>query len=105
MLGVVGDEVVATIPRYDAFTDYSRWLADQGVSFLEIAGNRGEVVVSLLTPIGYISPDPSARVLFSQPMLTQANRQRVVLVVPITRLGDQVRQESGAVRIEHVYDF
>ncbi len=105
MLGVVGDEVVATIPRYDAFTDYSRWLADQGVSFLEIAGNRGEVVVSLLTPIGYISPTPSARVLFSQPMLTQANRQRVVLVVPITRLGDQMRQESGAVRIEHVYDF
>ena len=105
MLGVVGDDVVATIPRYDAFTDYSRWLSAQGVSFVEIAGNRGDVVVSLLTPIGYVSPVPAARVLFSQPMLTQANRQRVVLVVPITRLGEQMRQESDVVRIEHVYDF
>ena len=105
MLGVVGDDVVATIPRYDAFTDYSRWLSAQGVSFVEIAGNRGDVVVSLLTPIGYVSPVPPARVLFSQPMLTQANQQRVVLVVPITRLGEQMRQESDAVRIEHVYDF
>lgn len=31
MLGMVGDEVVATIPRYDAFTDYSRWLSAQGI--------------------------------------------------------------------------
>lgn len=63
------------------------------------------MVVSLLAPIGYVSTTPSARVLFSQPMLTQANRQRVVLVVPITRLGEQMRQENDAVRIEHVYDF
>jgi len=55
VLDVVGDDIIATIPRYEAFTDYGRWLAAEGVRFREIAGNRGEVVVSLLVPIGYIT--------------------------------------------------
>ena len=38
-----GPEVLATIPRYEPFTAYSRWLAGQGIDFREIAGNDGEV--------------------------------------------------------------
>lgn len=105
VLNVVGDDVVATIPRYQAFTDYSRWLATEGAEFREIAGNRREVVVSLLVPVGYRSPLLSARVLFSQPILTRANRQRVVLAVPVGQLDDQLRLENESVRIEHVYAY
>ena len=39
-----GPEVLATIPRYEPFTAYSRWLAAQGVDFREIAGNDGEIL-------------------------------------------------------------
>ena len=105
VLKVAGNEIIATIPRYEAFTDYSRWLAAEGVSFQEIAGNRGEVVVSLLVPLGYRSPVPAARVLFSQPILTRANQQRVVLAVPVGQLSDQLRMENDSIRVEHVYDF
>ena len=105
VLQVAGNDIVVTIPRYEAFTDYSRWLATQDVNFREIAGNRGEVVLSLLAPIGYRSPVPSARVLFTQPILTRQNQQRVVLAVPMSQLSDQLRQENASVRVEHVYDF
>ena len=105
ILDVVGDDIVATIPRYEAFTDYSRWLAAEGVRFREIAGNHGEVVVSLLVPLGYHSPLPSARVLLSQPILTRANQQRVLLVIAVDQLSDQLRLENESVRIEHIYDF
>jgi hypothetical protein len=105
ILKVAGNDIIATIPRYEAFTDYSRWLAAEGVSFREIAGNRGEVVLSLLVPIGYRSPVASARVLFSQPILTRANQQRVVLAIPVGQLSYQLRLENDSVRVEHVYDF
>ena len=71
----------------------------------EIAGNRGEVVVSLLAPNGYRSPLTDARVLFTQPILTRPGQQRVVLAIPVTQLANQMRQEAATVRIEHVYDF
>jgi len=105
ILKVAGNDIIATIPRYASFTDYSRWLAAEGVSFQEIAGNRGEVVVSLLVPLGYRSPVPSARVLFSQPILTRSNQQRVVLAVPVGQLSDLLRAENESIRVEHVYDF
>ena len=100
-----GHDVIATIPRYEAFTDYSRWLAAEDISFREIAGNRGEVVVSLLVPNGYQSPVPAARVLFTQPILTIANQQRVVLALPVAQLSNQFHQENAYIRVEHVYDF
>ncbi len=100
-----GNDVIATIPRYEAFTDYSRWLAAEGISFQEIAGNRAEVVVSLLVPNGYQSPVPAARVLFTQPIFTIANQQRVVLALPVAQLSNQFHQENASNRVEHVYDF
>jgi hypothetical protein len=100
--------VLATIPRYEGFTAYSRWLAGQGIDFREIAGNRGVVVVSLLVPASWSQPEPQARVLFVQPILTRPGTVRVVLATPIGRLGGLLRQvESGlgGSAIEHVYDF
>jgi hypothetical protein len=97
--------VAATIPRYEGFTTYSRWLAAQGVDFVEIAGNRGEVVVSLLVPPAW-RPDDRTRTLFVQPVLTRPGTQRMVLATPITNLGALLRQAGRSdVPIEHVYDF
>jgi hypothetical protein len=95
---------LATIPRYEAFTTYSRWLAAQGFNFREIAGNRGDIVVSLRVPLDF-KPATGTRLLFSQPILTRANEQRVVLAMPVAALADQVRRETGTVRLEHIYDF
>jgi hypothetical protein len=98
--------VPATVPRYEAFTDYSRWIASQGIDFRSIAGNDGEIVVSMLVPQSW---QPSqVRVLFEQPILTRPGRKRVVFAVPVGRLAAELRRAQAApgdVAVEHVYDF
>jgi hypothetical protein len=98
--------VRATVPRYEGFTTYGRWLAVQGIDFVEIAGNKSDVVVSLLVPEEWTPA--SVRVLFEQPILTRPGRKRVVLTTPVDHLAAELRHEEslGAqVLIEHIYDF
>ena len=95
------------MPRYEPFTAYSRWLAGQGVDFREIAGNDGEIVVSLLVPNGWMSSAP-ARTLFEQPILTRPGQKRVVLAVRVPQLAALLRsfgEKRGGVVVEHIYDF
>ncbi len=100
-----GSEVLATVPRYEAFTAYVRWLAAQDIAIKEIAGNDGEVLTSVLVPTSWLAAN-SARVLFEQPIITVPGRKRVVLAVEIARLGTFVRGfDGGESAVEHVYDF
>ncbi len=102
------DAVLATIPRYEAFTAYSRWLAGQGIAFREVAGNRGDIVVSLLVPDDWRADSDAVRTLFTQPILTRPGTRRVVLATPVPQLAALLRQAESALgpsAIEHVYDF
>jgi hypothetical protein len=98
--------VLAAVPRYEAFNTYARWLAAQGVDFIEVAGNRGEIVVSELVPQGW--KPGVGRVLFEQPILTQPGRRRVVFALPVAQLSAALRRAAGAgsaVQVEHIYDY
>ena len=102
-----GAEVIATVPRYEPFTAYSRWLAGQGVEFREIAGNDGEILVSVLVPSAWMTSAP-ARTLFEQPILTKPGHKRVVLAVRVPQLSALLRsfgEKRGGVVVEHIYDF
>jgi hypothetical protein len=102
-----GADVIATVPRYAPFTAYSRWLAAQGVEFREIAGNDGEILVSVLVPSGWMTSAP-ARTLFEQPILTKPGHKRVVLAVRVPQLSALLRsfgEKRGGVVVEHIYDF
>lgn len=98
--------VLATIPRYEGFTTYSQWIAAQGIDFLSIAGNDGEVVLSELVPLDW--KPAGVRLLFEQPILTQPGRKRVVLATQVASLASELRrahQLRDQIAIEHVYDF
>lgn len=104
--GAAGAPVLATLPRYEAFTHYSLWLAAQGVDFIEIAGNRGDILVSVL--VSGAAAAPAGRVLFEQPIITQPGRRRIVFATPIANLAHELRRAQaapGQVSVEHVYDF
>ena len=111
LLSAIGPgQVLATIPRYEGFTVYGRWLASQGIDFVEIAGNQGEVLVSeLVTSSGSPGAAPGElRLLFEQPILTRPGQKRVVFATPVARLAAELRRaaaQPGAVSVEHVYDF
>jgi hypothetical protein len=94
------------LPRYEPFQLYARTLAQQGLVFREIAGNRTVILVTLLVPTGWRDTDRERRVLFTQPILTQSGRQRVALIVPVNRLAKAFGDfAQPGVSLEHVYDY
>lgn len=98
-----GGSALVLVPRYDAFTKYSTGLAARGAQFSEIAGNRSVILVSALVPVGWKS---DAKLLFTQPILTQPDTKRVALIVPVDGLAATLNQLAAAgARIEHVYDY
>jgi hypothetical protein len=99
--------VLATIPRYEAFTSYAQWLAWMGIDFREIAGNDGDVLVSVIVRDDW-QPGAAGRVLFEQPVITQPGQKRSVMAVPIAQLGAVLRDwrlKQRGVALEHIYDF
>jgi hypothetical protein len=104
VLEVFGDgAVLITLPRYEPFGRHAAILAERGVTFEEIAGNRGAILVSLLAPAGWRTDHD---VLFRQPVLTDPDTERVMISLPVASLSEALLAipPSGA-RLEHVYDF
>jgi hypothetical protein len=87
------------LPRYEAFMKSATALAKQGVEFREIAGNRGDILVSVIVPVA----SKADHVIFRQPIITEEGRERLLLSVPVTRLSETLRRYDASV--EHVFDF
>ncbi len=101
--------LLVALPRYEGFTLMVPGLVEQGVRFEEIAGND-EIMLTVLAPRGWRPERGPAEALFGMPILTQPERERVVLRVPVrelhTVLGDLLqRSAGGGVTIEHIYDY
>lgn len=91
------------LPRYTAFAEAARALSSQGVDFVEIAGNRGAILVSLRLPTADRAEIAGQALVLTQPILTQAPLQRFAVAVPVDRLSELLRRFPHA--IEHVYDY
>jgi hypothetical protein len=102
----VGDAAwVVGIPRYQEFTAVATSLSLQGMQFVEIAGNS-QIVISVLAQQGWHYSDSDAQPLFSTPVLTDPQRQRVVLLCSVASLSGVLRaMPQGAASVEHVYDY
>lgn len=99
------DRALITVPRYEAFMTYAQALAAKGLHFEEIAGNRSFILVSLHTPPDW-KPPLETPALFTQTILTRTDRQRVVLLVPVSNLAVQLRLwQTAGLQVEHVFDY
>ena len=88
-------------PRRQAFQDTAIPLARQGAEFEEIAGNRSEILVTI---VASRPPPPGGRVIYTQPILTQLGLTRFAVAYPIQRLAGVLREMPSA-NIEHLYDY
>jgi hypothetical protein len=106
-IGAAGSEpVLVTVPRYEAFMAYAQALADQGIDFREIAGNRGPILVSVWQRTGGAPPPAIARQVLTQPILTQPEWERQLVALPVADLAAQLRRWRAAqARLEHIYDY
>jgi len=98
-----GGQALVALPRYAAFRDVAIALARGGANFVEIAGNRGPILISLRVPQRWSASPEQTRVLFAQPILTQPGTKRVALIVPVAALA-RVLRALGA-QVEHIYDY
>jgi len=100
-----GDELVA-LPRYEPFTKVVSGLADQGVRFVEIAGNDA-ILVQVVVPAAWHDGAARGTRLVEWPILTDRTKKRVTLTVAVPRLHEvlpSLAAEPG-VTIDHIYDF
>lgn len=96
--------VLAQLPRYQAFTKSAQVLARADLKFVEIAGNRGPIVVSAIVPTDF--DDTGYRMIMKQPILTRPGTQRIVFTVSVGELLATVRTlDHPWIQLEHIYDY
>ena len=93
------------LPRYHAFRDAATALAVAGSRLVDIAGNDGAILVTVLTRDAVDWPTGS-RILFQQPLLTRPGWQRVATLVPVATLSPFLAHAASThLDVEHVYDY
>lgn len=96
---------VLDLPRYFDFRLAATALARSGSHLVDVAGNRGTILVTLWTRDAVALPDGS-RVLFEQPIVTKPGTRRVGALVPVTALSSLlVDAPARGASIAHVYDY
>jgi hypothetical protein len=97
--------VLVSLPRYQAFAAYARALAIHNqAEFVEIAGNRGRILVSAIVPNDFA--DSSFHLVMTQPILTRPGKRRIVFTVLVAELSATIRKLNGpTVHLEHIYDY
>ena len=80
-------------------------LARQNVQIVEIAGNN-RILVSVVAPSSWQYRGGNAQELFSEPILTSPEKQRVLLLSQIPSLSMAITElEAQGTVVEHVYDY
>ncbi|MGF7074471.1 hypothetical protein [Mucilaginibacter sp. 3215] len=97
--------VLANLPRYAEFNTGVSKLANNGVGFTEIAGNKSAIMLTVLTDRPLNVTD-NYKILFTQPIFTKPGLSRVALVTMVENLSSLVRTlKLKGVTIEHIYDY
>lgn len=102
---VLPNTAIVQIPRYQPFTEHARSLIENGVGFHQIAGNQ-LIITSQIAPAGWRNSDARVQTLLEQPILTQKDRIRVVLLGRVEDLDAIIpaMRKQGLV-LEHIYDY
>lgn len=97
--------VLANLPRYAEFNTAVNKLAKNGVGFIEIAGNKSAIMLTVLTdkPLNVTG---NCKVLFTQPIFTKPDLNRVAVATTVKDLSKILNTfRNDNVTIEHVYDY
>lgn len=112
-LAARGVEVVAAaeeqsliaIERWGPFTATLPALAQAGLDFADISGNR-QIAVTIVGPAGGEHAFPRSEPLFVSRVLSDPALERRAVLVPVAELGAYLRAlDSSAFTLEHIYDY
>lgn len=96
------------LPRYEEFRDAITQLAQQNVSFREIAGNQN-ILMTLVVPAQWTYQGEGVegvKQLFSRPILTHPEQKRIAVNISVPQLDAVIRNlKNQGMSIEHIYDY
>jgi hypothetical protein len=96
---------VVAVPRYQEFTPVASSMAQQGIHFVEIAGNS-QITLSAVAPVTWGGEDFIAQRLFELPVLTRPGWQRIFLRCDVASLDQAlIALRADGMVVEHVYDY
>ncbi|NJM41243.1 MAG: hypothetical protein HC853_10995 [Anaerolineae bacterium] len=102
---ISGQTAIASVPRYEEFTQLAPKLMRQGVRFEEIAGND-EILITAFVPRLWQYDLAEGKLLFELPILTQPNQKRIAVKASVKSLHLLLTEmERREVRLEHLYDY
>lgn len=94
------------VPRYDRFAKAVDSLAQDGYHFIEIAGNRSALLITMLTKRDQTLAIDGTKVLFEQTIASAPDQKRVALAVPVRDLHLALLDlQHKNIPIEHLFDF
>jgi hypothetical protein len=97
--------MLAYLPRYAEFNNAACKLAIKNIGFKEIAGNKGAIMLTVLTDKPF-NINADYKVLFTQPIVTKPGLNRVALVTRVNKLSNTIKAlVDNKVTIEHIYDY
>lgn len=96
---------IITVPRYHGFTVETPKLADKGIVFVDIAGNK-TILLTVITPSAWEAPEYT-NVFYEWPVLTESNRKRAALTLSVADLSRFLKQieSDKAVTLDHIFDY
>ena len=92
--------------RYAPFKEAAIETAKENINFVDIAGNNGAILLTVLTEKDLKIQPEVFRLLFSQPIITMPGTKRLALVTPVSNLSKLLMYlENEGVELEHIYDY
>jgi hypothetical protein len=96
---------LANLPRYAEFNIAANKLAEKGINFKEIAGNKGAIMLTVLTDKP-VTKSGNYRVLFTQPIVTRPGISRIAVTTTVGDLSIVLRKlHDDKIVVEHIYDY
>jgi hypothetical protein len=96
---------IVSLPRYEAFTLLVPELTEQGMRMIEIAGND-EILITVIAPQSWEYDLDDGQFLFAMPILTEPDRRRVAVQVPVNALHRVLSDlDKPMITLEHIYDY
>ncbi|RIK35543.1 MAG: hypothetical protein DCC55_30010 [Chloroflexi bacterium] len=98
-------QTIVALPRYEPFTQLAPVLVEEGVQFVEIAGNS-TIMLTALAPHDWVYDLSAGELLFAMPILTEPEVKRVAINAPVSSLHRILAElAQRGIKLEHLYDY
>ncbi len=97
---------LVSLPRYDAFKNFATILAENGIKFKEISGNKKEILITLITNRDWKYNIDVGEILFEEAIPSVPTQKRIAIRISVESLNELlINVSKQKIKLEHIYDY